>query len=191
MPDFLAAVKALKPSATIGVAAVGGTFTRAVLEEMASINRQPIVFALSNPTSKAECTAEEAYRHTGGRALFACGSPFDPVALNGRTYVPRQGNNSYVFPGIGLGAIVSRARHVTNEMFLAAAHALAAQVSESDLAQGSLYPALPRIRDVSARIATAVAEAAYRSGLAGSERPADLEAHMRSRMFDPHYESVV
>jgi malate dehydrogenase (oxaloacetate-decarboxylating)(NADP+) len=191
VPDFLSAVKTLKPSAIVGVAAVRGTFTREVLEEMARINRQPIVFALSNPTSKAECTAEEAYRHTGGRALFACGSPFDPLTLNGRTYVPRQGNNSYVFPGIGLGAIVSRARHVTNEMFLAAAHALAAEVSDSDLAQGSLYPALPRIRDVSARIATAVAEAAYRAGLAGSARPADLEAHMRSRMFDPHYESYI
>jgi malate dehydrogenase (oxaloacetate-decarboxylating)(NADP+) len=189
--DFLTAVKALQPSAIVGVAAVGGTFSREVLEEMARINRQPIVFALSNPTSKAECTAEEAYRHSGGRALFACGSPFDPVTLDGRTYVPRQGNNSYVFPGIGLGAIISRSKHVTNEMFLAAAHALAAQVSDSDLAQGSLYPALPRIREVSARIATAVAEAAYRAGLAGSARPADLEAHMRSKMFDPHYESYV
>jgi malate dehydrogenase (oxaloacetate-decarboxylating)(NADP+) len=191
IPDFLAAVKALKPTAIVGVAAVGGSFTREVLEEMARINRQPIVFALSNPTSKAECTAEEAYRHTAGRALFACGSPFDPVTLNGRSYVPRQGNNSYVFPGIGLGAIISRARHVTNDMFLAAAHALAEQVSESDLAQGSLYPALPRIRDVSARIATAVAEAAYRAGLARDARPADLDAHMRSKMFDPHYESYI
>ena len=189
--DFLAAVKALKPSAIIGVAAVGGTFTREVLEEMARINRRPIVFALSNPTSRAECTAEEAYRHTGGRTLFACGSPFGPGTLEGRTYVPRQGNNSYVFPGIGLGAIVSRARQVSDEMFLAAAHALAEQVSDSDLAQGSLYPALPRIREVSARIATAVAEAAYRTGLAGTARPADLEAHMRSKMFDPHYESYV
>jgi len=191
VPEFLDAVKALKPSAIIGVAAVGGTFTREVLEEMARLHRQPIVFALSNPTSKAECTAEQAYRFTGGRALFACGSPFDPVTLEGRTFVPRQGNNSYVFPGIGLGAIVSRARHVTDDMFLAAAHALAEQVSDSDLAQGSLYPALPRIREVSAQIATAVAEAAYRSGLAGDARPADLEAHVRSQMFDPHYESYV
>jgi malate dehydrogenase (oxaloacetate-decarboxylating)(NADP+) len=191
VPDFLAAVRTLRPSAIVGVAAVGGTFTREVLEEMARINRQPIVFALSNPTPKAECTAEEAYRHTSGRALFACGSPFDPVTLNGRSFVPRQGNNSYVFPGIGLGAIVSRARHVTNDMFLAAAQALAEQVSESDLAQGSLYPALPRIRDVSARIATGVAECAHRSGIAGSARPADLEAHMRAQMFDPRYESYV
>ena len=189
--DFLAAIRTLKPTAIVGVAAVGGTFTKEVLEEMARINTQPIVFALSNPTSKAECTAEEAYRHTGGRALFACGSPFDPVTLNGRTFVPRQGNNSYIFPGIGLGAIASGARRITDEMFMTAAHSLAHDVTESDLAQGSLYPALPRIRDVSARIATAVAEVAYRSVLAGGVRPADLEAHVRSRMFDPHYESYV
>ena len=189
--DFLAAVEFLKPTAIVGVAAVGGSFTQPVLEAMARIQARPIVFALSNPTSKSECTAEQAYRWSGGRAVFACGSPFDPVTLEGRVFVPRQGNNSYIFPGVGLGAIVSRARHVTDEMFLAAAHALAEQVSESDLAQGSLYPALPRIREVSARIATAVAEAAYRAGLAGSARPADLEAHMRSKMFDPHYESYI
>ena len=187
--EFAAAVSSLKPTAIIGVAAVGGTFTREVLEKMARINRQPIILALSNPTSKAECTAEEAYRHTDGRALFACGSPFDPVTVDGRTRVPRQGNNSYIFPGVGLGVIVSRSRRVTDEMFMIAAHALADQVSESDLAQGSLYPALPRIREVSAIIATAVAAAAYRSGLAPGARPADLEASVRSQMFDPRYKS--
>jgi len=189
--EFAAAVSSLKPTAIVGVAAVGGTFTREVLEEMARINRQPIVLALSNPTSKAECTAEEAYRYTGGRALFACGSPFDPVTVDGRTRVPRQGNNSYIFPGVGLGVIASRSRRVTDEMFMLAAHALAGQVSESDLAQGSLYPALPRIREVSAIIATAVAAAAYRSGLAQGPRPADLEAGVRSQMFDPRYKSYI
>jgi malate dehydrogenase (oxaloacetate-decarboxylating)(NADP+) len=164
--DFLAAVKALRPTAIIGVAAVGGTFTGEVLGEMARINERPIIFALSNPTSKAECTAEEAYHHTGGRALFACGSPFDPVTVNARTFVPRQGNNSYIFPGVGLGAIASRARRITDEMFMAAAHTLAHDVTESDLEQGSLYPALPRIREVSAHIGTAVARVAYRNGLA-------------------------
>ena len=109
---------------------------------MANLNERPIVFALSNPTSKSECSAEEAYRHTGGRAIFACGSPFDPVKLNGTTFVPRQGNNSYIFPGVGLGAIASGSRLVTDEMFMAAAHALANSVSEADLKQGSLYPAL-------------------------------------------------
>jgi malate dehydrogenase (oxaloacetate-decarboxylating)(NADP+) len=147
--DFLTAMRTLKPTAIIGVAAVGGAFTPEVLRAMAEINERPIVFALSNPTSKAECSAEEAYRHTGGRALFACGSPYDPVTLDGKTFVPRQGNNSYIFPGVGLGAIACGARLVTDEMFMAAAHTLAYLVNHDDIEQGSLYPALPRIRDVS------------------------------------------
>ena len=189
--DFPSAVKALKPTAIIGVAAVGGTFTREVLEQMARINTRPIVFALSNPTSKAECTAEQAYQWTGGRALFACGSPFDPVKVEGRTFVPRQGNNSYIFPGVGLGAIVSGARRVTDDMFMAAARTLAQRVDEADLAQGSLYPALSRIREVSAAIAAAVAESAYASGLAGKPRPADVLADVKSQMYDPRYSSYV
>jgi malate dehydrogenase (oxaloacetate-decarboxylating)(NADP+) len=189
--DFLAAVKALRPTAIIGVAAVGGGFTSEVLGEMARINERPIVFALSNPTSKSECTAEEAYRHTGGRALFACGSPFDPVTVNARTFVPRQGNNSYIFPGVGLGAIASRARRITDEMFMAAAHTLAHDVTESDLEQGSLYPALPRIREVSAHIGTAVARVAYRNGLAAEREPENIPAHVASQMYDPHYRSYV
>ena len=189
--DFHSAVKALKPTAIIGVAAVGGTFTREVLEQMARINTRPIVFALSNPTSKAECTAEQAYQWTGGRALFACGSPFDPVKVEGRTFVPRQGNNSYIFPGVGLGAIVSGARRVTDDMFMAAARTLAQRVDEADLAQGSLYPALSRIREVSAAIAAAVAESAYASGLAGKPRPADVLADVKSQMYDPRYSSYV
>ena len=189
--DFLSAVKALQPTAIIGVAAVSGTFTKDVLEEMARINQRPIVFALSNPTSQAECTAEQAYRWTNGRALFACGSPFDTVQLNGKTLVPRQGNNSYIFPGVGLGAIVSRARHITDDMFMTAAHTLAHLVTESDLEQGSLYPALPRIREVSANIATAVADTAYKNGLAGKSRPQDVMADVQSQMYDPHYQSYV
>ena len=185
--DFLTAIKTLKPTAIIGVAAVGGTFTQEVLEEMARINQRPIIFALSNPTSQAECNAEEAYRWTKGRALFACGSPFDPVKLEGKTYVPRQGNNSYIFPGVGLGAIASRTQRITDEMFMGAAKTLAHLVTESDLAQGSLYPALPRIREVSAHIAAVVAEIAYQNGLAGKPRPADVLADVRSQMFDPHY----
>ena len=185
--DFLAAIKTLKPTAIIGVAAVGGTFTQEVLEEMARINERPIVFALSNPTSQAECNAEEAYRWTKGRALFACGSPFDPVKYEGKTYVPRQGNNSYIFPGVGLGAIASRSRRITDEMFMDAARTLAQLVTESDLAQGSLYPALPRIREVSAHIAAAVAETAYKNGLAGKPRPGDVLADVRAQMFDPKY----
>jgi len=185
--DFLTAIQTLKPTAIIGVAAVGGTFTAQVLEAMAKINARPIVFALSNPTSKAECTAEEAYRHTDGRALFACGSPFDPVRLNGQAFVPRQGNNSYIFPGVGLGAIASGTRLVTDEMFMSAAKTLANLVPKSDLDQGSLYPALPRIREVSAHIAAAVAQIAYQHGLAAGSAPNDLLAHVQSHMYDPRY----
>jgi malate dehydrogenase (oxaloacetate-decarboxylating)(NADP+) len=185
--DFAAAVEALKPTAIIGVAAVGGTFTESVVATMARINPRPIVFALSNPTSQAECTAEQAYRWSGGRALFACGSPFDPVTLDGRTLVPRQGNNSYIFPGVGLGVIASRARRVTDEMFLAAARTLARETTQADLDQGSLYPALGRIREVSARIAAAVAEVAYARRLTSQRRPAKLLAHIRAQMYDPTY----
>jgi malate dehydrogenase (oxaloacetate-decarboxylating)(NADP+) len=185
--DFLTTIKALRPTAIIGVAAVGGTFTPEVLRTMAEINARPIVFALSNPTSKAECSAEEAYRHTGGRALFACGSPYDPVTLDGKTFVPRQGNNSYIFPGVGLGAIASGARRVTDDMFMAAARTLARLVSEADLQQGSLYPALPRIREVSAQIGAAVAGVAYNRGLATRRMPKNVLAHVKAQIYDPRY----
>jgi malate dehydrogenase (oxaloacetate-decarboxylating)(NADP+) len=185
--DFLTAIKTLKPTAIIGVAAVGGAFTPEVLKAMAGLNEQPIVFALSNPTSKAECSAEDAYRYTEGRALFACGSPYDPVKLNGRTFVPRQGNNSYIFPGVGLGVIASRSRLVTDEMFMAAAHTLADCVGKEDLAQGSLYPALPRIREVSVRIAAAVADVAFQRGLADGPAPNDVKALVQSQMYEPKY----
>jgi malate dehydrogenase (oxaloacetate-decarboxylating)(NADP+) len=185
--DFATAIKTLKPTAIIGVAAVGGAFTPEVLRMMAELNARPIVFALSNPTSKAECSAEEAYRYTGGRALFACGSPYDPVKLNGTTFVPRQGNNSYIFPGVGLGVIASGARLVTDEMFMTAAHTLADCVRPDDLGQGSLYPALPRIREVSAKIATAVASVAWQNGMADGPPPNDLSGFIEKQMYDPHY----
>src|ERR1700688_5020680 len=185
--DFLSAIETLKPTAIIGVAAVGGAFTPEVLQTMARINDRPIVVPLSNPTSTPECSAEEAYRHTEGRALCACGSPHDPVELDGKTFVPRQGNNSYIFPGVGLGAIASASRLVTDEMFMAAAHTLAYLVNKDDIEQGSLYPALPRIREVSAHIAVAVAEVAYKRGLATAPAPNDLMAFVQSQMYDPHY----
>ena len=189
--SLLEAIKALRPTAIIGVAAVGGAFTEDVVRTMAAQNERPIVFALSNPTSKAECTASQAYRWSDGRALFACGSPFDPVTQDGQSYVPRQGNNSYIFPGVGLGVIASGASRVTNEMFMAAAHTLADQVTEDDLRQGSLYPPLKNIRDVSAHIAAATAAVAYRQGVASGAEPADLLAFMKSRMYEPRYATYV
>jgi len=187
LDDFLAAVRALRPTAIIGVAAAAGAFTPDVLQEMARLNEHPIVFALSNPTSKSECSAQRAYECTGGRALFASGSPFDAVTLGGRTHVPRQGNNSYIFPGVGLGAIAVRSRRISDAMFLAASRALAAQVTPQDLAQGSLYPPLGSVREVSAHIAAAVAEVAFEQGHACLPRPDDLLAHVRSCMYDPSY----
>jgi malate dehydrogenase (oxaloacetate-decarboxylating)(NADP+) len=187
MGDFLTAIRTLKPTAIIGVAAVGGAFTPEVLQAMGELNERPIIFALSNPTSKAECSAEAAYRVTNGRALFACGSPYDPVKLDGKTFVPRQGNNSYIFPGVGLGAIASGARLVTDEMFMAAAHTLANCVTGADLEQGSLYPSLPRIREVSAHIAAAVASVAYQNGLASGQAPNDLLGFVEAQMYDARY----
>lgn len=183
--DFLSAIKDIKPTAIIGVAAVGGTFTREIIEEMSRLNERPIIFALSNPTSQAECTAEQAYRFSKGKALFACGSPFDPVTLDGQTFVPRQGNNSYIFPGIGLGAIAAKTRVITDDMFMKSAHTLAQLVTESDLAQGSLYPALPRIREVSAQIAAATATAAKDSGLAGRLAQQEMLQDIEAQMYQP------
>lgn len=191
VPDFLAALERHRPTAIIGVAGVGGTFNKLVIEAMSRINERPIIFALSNPTSKSECTAGEAYRWSDGRAVFASGSPFGTVTLNGRTFVPGQGNNSYIFPGVGLGVLASNARLVTDEMFSEASRALANEVTEEDLAQGRVYPPLNRIRDVSVSIATAVAEVAYRRGLAESARPDDLVGSIRSLMYEPVYKSYV
>jgi len=187
IPGLLGVVEALLPTTLIGVSAVPHTFTEAVLRAMAAANERPIVFALSNPTSRAECTAEEAYRWTDGRAIFASGSPFPPVELNGRSWVPRQGNNAYIFPGLGLGVTLVGARRVTDAMFAAAARRLGELATDTDLAQGSLYPPIDRIMEVSAEIAVAVAEVAYRDGLARLPRPADLPAFVRANRYDPSY----
>ena len=185
--DFLQAVKALKPTAILGLSGQPSTFTKDVVNAMAEINDRPIIFALSNPTSQAECTAEQAYNWSEGRAIFASGSPFDPVKVDNRTFVPGQGNNAYIFPGVGLGVIVSRARTVTDEMFLAAAHSLANQVSESDLERGRIYPSLTRIRQVSALIARDVAKIAYDEGLTDKEEPDDILADIHEYMYQPVY----
>ncbi len=181
------AVDELKPTALIGVSGTPKTFTKSIVEKMSKFNQQPIIFALSNPTSKAECTAEEAYTWSEGRAIFASGSPFAPVTLNGKTYVPGQGNNVYIFPGVGLGALACESKEVTNRMYLIAAQKLASLVNEEDLAVRRVYPPLSKIREVSAKIAAAVMEECYREKLAQLPRPSDIEADVRARMFIPDY----
>ena len=184
---FLEAIREIQPTAIIGVSAQGGAFTKECLEEMAKINERPIIFALSNPTSKAECTAEEAYTYTDARCLFACGSPFKPIEYKGKTFVPRQGNNHYVFPGIGLGAIFSRAKLIPNEVFLVGAKVLADMVKPEDLERGSLYPALSEVREISAAIGAAVAGYIFDNNLAGIEKPADLKKAVKDAMWDPKH----
>jgi len=186
--ELIACVQALKPTALIGLSGQAAIFTRPVLEAMARQNERPIVFALSNPTSKTECSAKEAYTWTEGRAIFASGSPFEPVIMHHKSFVPAQGNNVYIFPGVGLGVIACRAKHVTDEMFLAAAKTLSQQVSYADLAQGRIYPPLTRIREVSKAIATEVAEVAYSRGLAQETRPDDPASYIQSIMYYPKYQ---
>jgi malate dehydrogenase (oxaloacetate-decarboxylating)(NADP+) len=185
--DFLKAVNELKPTAILGLSGQPQTFTKKVVEAMAKINERPVIFALSNPTSQAECTAKQAYTWSDSRAIYASGSPFDPVAVGNQTFVPGQGNNAYIFPGVGLGVIASESRRVTDEMFLAAAHSLANQVSDSDIDRGRLYPPLSRIREVSARIAYDVAKMAYDNKLTYKKEPKDLLADIHHHMYQPVY----
>ena len=189
--DLLPVVEAVKPTAIIGASGQPSTFTPAVLTAMARINKRPIVFALSNPTSQSECTAEEAYRYTDKRAVFASGSQFPKVTMDGQTFVPGQANNSYIFPGVGLGILASEASRVTDEMFAAAAKALDKQVSEEDFMLGRIYPSLSRIREVSVNIALAVAKVAFARGLTAMLEPADLLGHIKSKMYDPTYQEYV
>lgn len=184
---FMEALDAIKPHILIGATATAGTFTKEAIEKMASLNERPVIFALSNPTEKAECTAEQAYLWSGGRAVYASGSPFAPVEYGGHTFKPGQGNNAYIFPGVGLGAVISHARHIDDDIFLTAARALALYPSDEDIANGSLYPTLRDIRRVSLEIATAVAEKIWVDGLAGIDKPDDVREAIRAYMYDPRY----
>lgn len=185
---FMGALDAIKPDILIGATGAPGTFNEGVVRKMAELNEKPVIFALSNPTSRAECTAEEAYKWSDGRVIFSSGSPFKPVVLpDGSVRRPGQGNNAYVFPGIGLGALAAKASTLPDELFLTAAAALAGFVSEDDLAEGALYPRLSEIRRVSEAIAFAVADKAFSLGIARTDRPDDLAATIAASMYDPHY----
>ncbi|BES88181.1 malic enzyme [Nesidiocoris tenuis] len=183
-------VKEIKPNILIGASAAAGAFTPDVLKEMASCNERPVIFALSNPTSKAECTAEQAYTYTEGRCIFSSGSPFGPVTYQGKTFKPGQGNNAYIFPGVALGVIVTGIHHITDELFLIAAQCVADHVTESDLSKGSLYPPLYKIRECSVDIAVQIANYAYSKGIASTyPEPIDKQAFVKANMYDYYYDS--
>lgn len=184
---FADSIRQIKPQVLIGATGAPGVFTEEIVRLMGAVNERPVIFALSNPTSQAECTAQQAYEWTDGRAVFASGSPFDSITLNDRVYRPGQGNNAYVFPGIGLGAIACHARTISDAMFLEAARVLADRVSDADLEAGTIYPPLATIRQVSLVIAVAVAEQAWKEGLAGGERPDDVKQMVAGLMYDPNY----
>jgi len=185
--DFITAIKQIKPHILIGATGFPGTFTQEVVELMAEINDRPALFALSNPTSRAECTAQQAYEWTNGQAIFTSGSPFAEVVLKGKTFKPGQGNNAYIFPGIGLGSVMSGASRITEDMFLVAAQKLASLVSEERLSEGAIYPPISDIRSVSLDIATAVAEKSVEQNLASLPESIDLKQAIANYMYDPRY----
>jgi len=184
-------VKELKPTVLIGAAAVPRVFTPEIIRDMATFNEQPVIFALSNPTSMAECTAEEAYVHSDGRAVFASGSPFPTFQGFGKTYEPGQGNNAYIFPGASLGVIAAGIHHISDSVFLSAAEALADMVTEEDLSVGRLYPPLANIREISVKIAKKVAEEAYEAGTASTyPEPEDKESFIRKTLYNYNYDNT-
>jgi malate dehydrogenase (oxaloacetate-decarboxylating)(NADP+) len=184
---FVEAVKAIKPTGIIGVSAVPKLFTREVIEAMAEINERPIIFPYSNPTSRSECSAEEAYRWSEGRAIFASGSPFPPVEIGGRHFVPGQGNNVYIFPAMGMAVFATEASRVTEDMFIVAAHAVAEQVTNEDLATGLIYPPQSRILEASLHVAERVAAHIFDQGLARVPRPDDIGSLIGARAYRPVY----
>ena len=185
--DFESAIEDIKPHILIGATGTPGIFTESVIKAMVELNERPAIFALSNPTSRAECTAENAYQWSDGKAIFTSGSPFDAVTHNGKLLKPGQGNNAYIFPGIGLGAIACRATTISDEMFLASARTLADMVDAQDLDTATLYPPLTDIREASLNIAVAVAEKAYEQNLAQEPKPENLREFIAEQMYDARY----
>jgi malate dehydrogenase (oxaloacetate-decarboxylating) len=180
-------VRNAKPTVLIGVTAQRGLFSPAILDELAKATDRPIVMALSNPTSRTECTPEELAKATDGRGLLATGSPFPAVTWNGKRLVTSQGNNLFIFPGVGLGALVAKAPKVTDRMFLAAARAVSGMVSAAEEDAGALLPDMERIREVSARVATAVAIEARNAGLGRLLEDHELEALVRKAQWEPRF----
>ncbi|KAK0394843.1 hypothetical protein QR680_000963 [Steinernema hermaphroditum] len=190
--DLLEVINEVKPDGIIGASTVRGAFTPEIIETMAKINRRPIIFALSNPTTKAECTAEDAYRLTNGLVLFASGSPFNNVELNGRLYKPGQGNNAYIFPGIALGVLLFQVKHIDNKLFLLAAKKVAESVTEKNLKEGRIYPRLKEIREISIKIAVEIAEQCYKDGTAMLYPiPEDKEAFIRAQVYSVDYDELI
>jgi malate dehydrogenase (oxaloacetate-decarboxylating)(NADP+) len=185
--SFVEAVRALRPTGIIGCSTVPKLFNQAVIEAMAEINERPIIFPYSNPTSRSECTAEEAYRWSDGRAIFASGSPFPPVEIAGKTLVPGQGNNVYIFPAVGMAVFATEATRITDDMFIVAAKAVAEQVTDANLATGLIYPPQSKIFAASLHAATRVAERIFDQNLARVERPKDVGAFILSRAYRPAY----
>ncbi|KAJ7553937.1 hypothetical protein O6H91_06G119300 [Diphasiastrum complanatum] len=185
---LLSAVQALKPTVLIGTSGQGSTFTKDVIETISSFNEKPLIFALSNPTSQSECTADQAYTWCKGKCIFASGSPFGPVTVDGKTYYSGQANNAYIFPGMGLGCIIAGVIRIHDDMFLKAAEALASLVTKEHLDKGLVYPPFQNIRKISAHIGAAVAAKAYELGLATRlPRPDDLLACAESCQYSPVY----
>ncbi len=185
--DFAASILTLKPTAIIGVSTVGGAFNQQVIENMCAVNERPVIFPYSNPSSHSECTAEQAYTWSRGKAIFASGSPFAPVTYNEKIYTSGQGNNVFIFPAMGLAIFATEAKRVTDEMFVTAAEAVAEQVTEEDFARGLIYPLVDNILEVSFNVAIKIAEKIFEKGLAGVERPNDISAFIKSKMYEPKY----
>ena len=188
--DFVAAIESIKPTTIIGVSTIGGAFTQKVIEAMSRINERPVVLALSNPTEHAECTAEQAYTWSKGKAIYAAGVQFPPVHLNGQTLVPGQANNFYIFPAVGMAIYATEASRVTDEMFIEAAAGVADQVSPDLLKQGLLYPLQANILETEIQTAARVAKLVFDSGLARVPRPADMVAFIRSHVYKPEYPAL-
>src|SRR5215813_2207122 len=188
--DFVAAIESIRPTTIIGVSTIGGAFTQKVIEAMSRINERPVVLALSNPTEHAECTPEQAYTWSKGKAIYAAGVPFPPVRLNGQTFLPGQANNFYIFPAIGMPLFATQASRVTDEMFVEAAAAVADQVPSDLLKQGLLYPLQSNILETEIQTAARVARLVFDSGLARVERPADMVTFIRRHVYKPEYHAA-